>query len=781
MATENKPISALYPLVGDLTPNDLMVISQEEPEGWQSYNVAVSKFVDLVIKGMNDGSVFLRKVHTVDGSGLTGSGTVIDAMGLDWSVLDARFAPNDVGGGYVPKTTQIVAGAGLKGGGQLDANRTITMGTPSTITGNTNNSVGGETHTHAIESASTQNAGVVKLVDDLSSTSNTEAASARLAKLLNDTKVDKAITITAGNGMTGGGNLGSNLTIALGVPSTITELSRNSTLAGTHSHEIDVASTTKAGIVKLNDSVTSGSVSEAATAKVAKALNDNKADKTTTLSTGWGLTGGGNLTDNRQIGINTDQLDTRYAPAGIGGNYVPITRTVSAGTGLTGGGNLGGNITISCNFGTVVNTVAMGNDNRILNGQTAYSWGDHASQNYLRLTNVKTDGGILGNGTLASPLEVDFSNLNQKYLSLNGGTIDGDLTINGKLNAPNLDTGVPLGSVMWWAGPRSTIPDGWVASDGQLGLRADFPDLWNMINTGRLNRVTDAAWVQLNGSQNVTQRACYSLGTTTDNFRFPDLNGKQTGSWKSPVLRGDGYKFGGPGMNSNGYILGDAIRNITGTGNYGIDANMNVNDSFFDGAIYYDYASKWFDDLNAATWSNAWSAREWYKMRFDASRSVPTSDENRPVSAFGVYIIKARGGTSNVPAAGAAASLLANIFNGSQKIIGDLEIVGQISASQWLDFINLKEDNGYQKLPRGLILQWGKTMRIGDEGKKTVPFNIAFPNKCLCIQLTENMISTNSAHASHVIAYDETLIDFKFFMNSTMVTSTSCNWFAIGH
>ena len=44
----------------------------------------------------------------------------------------------------------ITAGNGLTGGGDLSANRTITLGTPSTITTATSNSVSGTTHTHAI-------------------------------------------------------------------------------------------------------------------------------------------------------------------------------------------------------------------------------------------------------------------------------------------------------------------------------------------------------------------------------------------------------------------------------------------------------------------------------------------------------------------------------------------------------------------------------------------------------------------------------------------------------
>lgn len=48
-------------------------------------------------------------------------------------------------------SVSISAGNGLTGGGNLTANRTITLGTPSTITNSTTNSVSSTSHTHAID------------------------------------------------------------------------------------------------------------------------------------------------------------------------------------------------------------------------------------------------------------------------------------------------------------------------------------------------------------------------------------------------------------------------------------------------------------------------------------------------------------------------------------------------------------------------------------------------------------------------------------------------------
>lgn len=91
-------------------------------------------------------------------------------------------------------------------------------------------------------------------------------------------KAEKTTTITGGNGLTGGGNLASNQTITLGTPSSIGADSTNSVTQTSHTHAIDKASTTTAGIVALSDSLTDDSTVKALTAKQGKILDDKKAN-----------------------------------------------------------------------------------------------------------------------------------------------------------------------------------------------------------------------------------------------------------------------------------------------------------------------------------------------------------------------------------------------------------------------------------------------------------------------------------------------------------------------
>lgn len=100
-------------------------------------------------------------------------------------------------------------------------------------------------------------------------------------------KAEKTTTISGGNGLTGGGNLASNQTIALGTPSAITADSTNSVTQTSHTHAIDKASTRTAGIVALADDLTTDSNVKALTAKQGKILDAKKADLNSPVFTGW--------------------------------------------------------------------------------------------------------------------------------------------------------------------------------------------------------------------------------------------------------------------------------------------------------------------------------------------------------------------------------------------------------------------------------------------------------------------------------------------------------------
>lgn len=133
--------------------------------------------------------------------------------------------------------------------------------------------------------------------------------------------------------------------------------------------------------------------------------------------------------------------------------------------------------------------------------------------------------------------------------------------------------------------------------------------------------------------------------------------------------------------------------------------------------------------------------------------------------------------------------------NGSNKTWafehnGDFNSAGDVRSSngkslntalQLGDYRSQWQQNGWVRLPNGLIIQWGKTPVIHDENSTDIVFPIAFPNKVLNIQLTENQMRTVNNHATHLAALNITNTKFTFKMNSTLPIDTSADWFAIGY
>ena len=97
----------------------------------------------------------------------------------------------------------------------------------------------------------------------------------------------KARTITAGNGLTGGGSLATDMELTVGNTD-------DSIVVGADGIKVDT-----------QDSLTSTSITKPLSAAKGKALQDTKANKTVTIEAGNGLTGGGDLSGNRTLNIES--------------------------------------------------------------------------------------------------------------------------------------------------------------------------------------------------------------------------------------------------------------------------------------------------------------------------------------------------------------------------------------------------------------------------------------------------------------------------------------------
>ena len=87
------------------------------------------------------------------------------------------------------------------------------------------------------------------------------------------------------------------------------------------------------------------------------------------------------------------------------------------------------NTAFNKNFGTTAGTVAEGNDSRINNGQTAFSWGNHVNGGY-----AFTTGSNINQSSFRTALGLGSNAYTSTaYLPLSGGTLSGNLNVNSTL------------------------------------------------------------------------------------------------------------------------------------------------------------------------------------------------------------------------------------------------------------------------------------------------------------------------------------------------------------
>ena len=246
---------------------------------------------------------------------------------VDYSSGNITFSLDFNGNGIVNPLTQIIAGTGLTGGGNLTQDRIIAMAPTSVVPGVYGNA------TNAV-----------------SLTVNAEGQITSISQSpISPASVPPTRKINTGTGLTGGGNLASDLTISV---------ANTGVSAGTYGDQSDTPIITvnaqgQITAISLNPISGSGSVPSTRRIIAGTSLTGGgnlNADITLSLAT-TGITAGtyGDQNNTPQLTLNAEgqvvgiTTITNIGPSGS----VPATRSINAGTSLTGGGNLSSDITLS--------------------------------------------------------------------------------------------------------------------------------------------------------------------------------------------------------------------------------------------------------------------------------------------------------------------------------------------------------------------------------------------------------------------------------------------------
>lgn len=365
--------------------------------------------------------------------------------------------------------------------------------------------------------------------------------------------------------------------------------------------------------------------------------------------------------------------------------------------------------------------------------------------------------------------------------------------------------GIPVGAIVSF--PKAVRnPAGYLRADGTTFAQNTFPDLYRAL--GNSNRLPDLSRTDIGITAWFPTDQIPAGWLAFDDIRarvtataYPELYRlllAQYGSIQNVPQAEDRFiRNAGNGL-TVGTKQEDAIRNITGK----IDSGNRSTEQLFDtavpeGAFGIDKARKnWTYDAGDGG-NDRPSA-----ITFDASRVVPTADENRPKALVlklcikaadtlgdAVFWIKSHGETANAGQldAGTLAQSLQDKADRAHTHTAD-QIQGldeKISAAVGGIFGNSAAPAGWQKLPGGILIQWGKNTINGVHRSNTVYFPVSFGEVWSISTATHTPNSNfygNMAAGVTIRNYSESSIniDYHSCYENAGGSGVSVSWIAIG-
>jgi hypothetical protein len=295
--------------------------------------------------------------------------------------------------------------------------------------------------------------------------------------------------------------------------------------------------------------------------------------------------------------------------------------------------------------------------------------------------------------------------------------------------------GVPVGQLCFSTNGEAlagTIP----VNVKQKVLCSAYPQLFEWMKGGDYLR-TESAWDAEAAAQDGTcGKYCWDGGEW---FILPCYTryfaaahaGKEAGSWDDDAIRNIEGEF--EGGHSNAPSLGAFYRNVVDLGEW-----------------------NGIQDIGTGTKNDRYS--------FDASRVVPTAEENRPKTSYVLPCIKA----FDVPVNAAHVDMLA-LAQQVAAINGN-----KVDRSEWVELV---ADRAW-RMPNGLVLQTDAFRGWNGKGAE-VSFPVSFPNRCLGVWAIDGgsgsyaMGATFNQFKAILTAKEPSTGDFISFVGATF-------WLAIG-